>query len=130
MLPNIYVTRTAVAPWNADVAYVTYSGFRQGSDEQHVFRTRDGGETWTDISSNLPAAPVNDLLVARGGRLVVAQDVGVYLSRNGGRRWLRLGEGLPLAPVLDITYHRRSDTITAATFGHGVHRVDLPGGGR
>jgi len=127
VLPDIYVTRTAVSPTNADVAYVTYSGFRQGCDEQHVFKTRDGGESWTDISGNLPAAPVNDLLVAPRGNLVVAQDVGVYVSRNSGRRWLRLGDALPLAPVLDITYHRGTDTITAATLGRGVYRVDLPG---
>ncbi len=92
-----------------------------------MFKTRDGGESWTDISGNLPAAPVNDLLVAPRGNLVVAQDVGVYVSRNSGRRWLRLGDALPLAPVLDITYHRGTDTITAATFGRGVYRVDLPG---
>jgi len=92
-----------------------------------VYGGRGSGLSWTDISGNLPAAPVNDLLAAPRGNLVVAQDVGVYVSRNSGRRWLRLGDALPLAPVLDITYHRGTDTITAATLGRGFYRVDLPG---
>lgn len=124
-LPGIYITRTAVDPTNADIAYVTYSGFRQGNDTPHVLRTADGGSTWTNISGDLPAAPVNDLEVTDDA-LVVATDVGVYLSRDLGASWLRVGSGLPLAPVLDIRYHQPTRALTAGTFGRGVFTVVVP----
>lgn len=125
ILPDIYVTRTTVDPTDEDVAYVTYSGFRQGDDRQLVFRTADGGATWQDISGDLPAAPVNDILIA-GDDLVVAQDVGVYASGDLGETWLRVGDDLPLAPILDIRHHEPTGTVTAATFGRGIYRTALP----
>lgn len=125
MLPKAWVTRVAVDPRDQHTAYVTYSGFRSGDRSPHVLVTRDGGRSWSNLSGNLPDAPVNDIVVTADG-LAVATDVGVYLTIDGGDRWLRLGTNLPMVPVLDIRYHEGSNTITAATFGHGIQRVTLP----
>jgi photosystem II stability/assembly factor-like uncharacterized protein len=125
-LPGTWVTRVAVDPQNADVAYATFSGFRSGDATPHVVKTTDGGASWTNISGNLPAAPVNDVVVIPGGKLAVGSDVGVYLSTDGGVTWLTLGSGLPAVPILDIRYHQGTNTITAATFGHGIQRAALP----
>ena len=81
---------------------------------------------WTNISGNLPAAPVNDVIVIPGDKLVVGTDVGVFLTTDGGATWLNVGEGLPAVPILDIRYHEGTNSITAATFGHGIQRVVLP----
>jgi photosystem II stability/assembly factor-like uncharacterized protein len=123
-LPNRWVTRVAVDPTDADVAYVTFSGFRNGDDTPYVLRSGDGGVSWTDITGNLPQAPVN--AIDAHGRLIVATDVGVFLSDDGGAKWLRLGRGLPRAPVLDIRVHEPSKTLHAATFGRGMWKVKLP----
>jgi photosystem II stability/assembly factor-like uncharacterized protein len=125
-LPGSWVTRVAVDPEDADVAYATFSGFRGGDSTPHVVKTTDGGATWTNISGNLPAAPVNDVIVLPGGKLAVGTDVGVFLTSDGGETWLTVGESLPAVPVLDIRYHQGTNTVTAATFGHGIQRVALP----
>ena len=125
-LPGSWVTRVAVDPVDADVAYATFSGFRGGDSTPHVVKTTDGGATWTNISGNLPAAPVNDGIVLPGGKLAVGTDVGVFLTSDGGDTWLTLGDGLPAVPILDIRFHEGTNTITAATFGHGIQRVALP----
>jgi photosystem II stability/assembly factor-like uncharacterized protein len=125
-LPGSWVTRVAVDPVDADVAYATLSGFRSGDSSPHVVKTTDGGATWTNISGNLPAAPVNDVIVLPGGKLAVGTDVGVFLTSDGGDTWLTVGDSLPAVPILDIRYHEGTNTITAATFGHGIQRVSLP----
>jgi photosystem II stability/assembly factor-like uncharacterized protein len=125
-LPGTWVTRVAVDPTDAEIAYATFSGFRSGDSTPHVVRTADGGASWTNVSGNLPAAPVNDIVVIPGGKLAVGTDTGVFLSTDGGASWLTLGSGLPAVPILDIRYHQATNTITAATFGHGIQRVVLP----
>ena len=125
-LPGSWVTRVAVDPENADIAYATFSGFRSGDATPHVVMTTDGGASWTNISGNLPAAPVNEIVVIPGGKLAVGTDVGVFLTTDGGATWLSVGTSLPAVPVLDLRYHQGSNTLTAATFGHGVQQVALP----
>jgi photosystem II stability/assembly factor-like uncharacterized protein len=121
-----WVTRVAFDPANANTIYATYSGYRSGAKRQHVVRSTDLGRSWTDVSGNLPAAPVNELVVAPDRTLVVGTDVGVFLSHDGGRRWRAVGAGLPMVPVLDLDLDPATGVLTAATFGHGVMRVELP----
>lgn len=124
-LPERWVTRVRVDPANADVVYVTLSGFRQGDSAAHVFRSDDAGATWTDISGNLPNAPVNDMVLAQGG-LYVASDLGVFASPSGGRGWYAVGRGLPNAPVMELRMHESTSTLYAGTFGRGIYSVRLP----
>ncbi|HEY3001655.1 MAG TPA: exo-alpha-sialidase, partial [Kribbellaceae bacterium] len=56
-LPTRWITSVAVDPTNANLAYVTVSGYRNGDNGAHVWRTADGGSTWRDISGDLPNAP-------------------------------------------------------------------------
>ncbi len=81
-VPGTWVTRVTVDPANSLVAYATFSGFRSGDSLPYVLKTTDGGTNWTDIASNLPQAPVNDIVVV-GPTLYVGTDVGVYSSSDG-----------------------------------------------
>jgi photosystem II stability/assembly factor-like uncharacterized protein len=128
-LPVSWVTRLAVDDKNEDIVYATFSGFRSGDHAAHVVKSTDGGETWQNISSNLPNAPVNDIVVNPKNRntLYIATDVGVFVSPNSGKQWYSLGEGIPLIPVTDLSYHEPSGVLYAGTFGRGVYQVELKG---
>ena len=135
-----WVTRVAVDPGNAAVAYVTLSSYRSGSYLPHVLVTRDGGATWTDLTGNLPQAPVNDVVLAVGGALYVATDQGVFVSAAGDGVWLRalaLGAERPLprcplrhpVPCGHLERHRRAFAHRSydAPVGPAGHRRQ-PGG--
>ena len=125
-LPDRWVTRVAIDPRDEDVVYATFSGFRNGEDAAHVFKTTDGGETWANISGNLPNAPVNDVVVdVERDTVHVGSDVGVFTLKNGKKNWKATGDGLPLAPVLDLRLHEPSDTLYAGTFGRSVWKAGL-----
>jgi len=56
----------------------------------HVFRSTDGGATWTDISGALPDEPFNSLAVSpnpnENKEVYVGSDSGVYVnSQRGGQ---------------------------------------------
>lgn len=54
-----------------------------------LFRSRDGGATWTTAAPNRYLSTVLGLAVspADGGHLLMATDSGLYRSRNGGLDW-------------------------------------------
>jgi len=126
-LPIRWVTRVAVDPYNAMIAYVTLSGYRYNEYLPHVFRTTDAGANWQSISSNLPDAPVNDIIVDpdSAGRLFVATDVGVFVSDSLGDSWNYLGENLPNSPITDLVLHNPTRTLIAATFGRSMYSINL-----
>ncbi len=125
-LPGTWVTRVAVHPDSADIAYATFSGFRSGSDRPHVMRTTDGGLTWHDVTGDLPDAPVNSVIATSDGLLIVGSDVGVFLSTWNGGRWTPVGDDLPRAPVTYLRYHEPTRGLTAATFGRGIYTAPIP----
>src|SRR6266511_2906903 len=128
-LPTRWITRLAVDPGNALVAYVMVSGYRSGDPKAHVFRTTNGGAAWQDISANLPDAPVNDIVLdpRNAAVLYVATDVGVFTSTVGTGQWSPVGTGLPAVPVADLEATPGATTLlTAATYGLGMYRIAVP----
>jgi photosystem II stability/assembly factor-like uncharacterized protein len=126
-LPIRWVTRVAADPLEENTAYVTFSGYRNDEYLPHIFRTTDKGESWTDISSNLPEMPLNDVIIDTEDNsiLYVATDATVYVSRNLGQSWDILGTGLPMVPVNDLTLHNTSRKLIAGTFGRSMYSYDL-----
>ncbi len=126
--PTAWVTRVAVDPADADIAYVAFSGFRAGNQQGYLFRTTDGGLTWQDITSNLPLAPLNDVLIVNSS-LLVASDLGVFATDDGGAAWYRAGNRLPQTPVTDLAFSAFAGKIFASTFGRGMYSLEiLPSG--
>ena len=126
-LPTRWVTSVTAHPFEADVAYVTFSGYRYNEYLPHVFKTTNQGSSWTDISFDLPEVPVNDLVVDPHipDRLFVATDAGVYASYNGGENWEPFGHDLPSVPVNDLCLHADSGTLAAATYGRSMFTASL-----
>ena len=127
-LPNRYIAGVTVDPANPAHAYAIFNGYSRrfipGGGTGHVFETTDGGQSWTDISGNLPDI-ASDALVLGHGKLALATDAGVFTAAAGqgsATTWSRLGTGLPNAAVDDLT-DGHDGFIYAATHGRGVWRL-------
>lgn len=127
-LPTRSISQIAVDPSNAATAYAAVSGFRYGSDTSgHVFKTVNAGVSWSDISSNLPNIPADDIVVDPdvAGTLYLATDIGVFQTVNGGASWQPMGTGLPNVVVNSLKLHRPSRTLRAATLGRGMWDLSM-----
>jgi photosystem II stability/assembly factor-like uncharacterized protein len=106
-LPQRWVTRVAADPYDELTAYVTFSGYRWDEYLAHIYRTTDAGTSWIDISSNLPEAPLTDIII------------------NLGTNWSTLGDSLPNSPIMDLVLHNNTRTLVAATYGRSMYKYDL-----
>ncbi|MDJ0837959.1 MAG: DUF5719 family protein [Acidobacteriota bacterium] len=112
-LPNMTTTTIAIAESNPSVMYVG-TGRGYGSEYQHIpgdgiFKSTDGGETWTQLESTANGQlfdAINRIVVdPRDEKIVLAcgndkydnngQDIGprrsgIYRSTNGGISWTKV----------------------------------------
>jgi hypothetical protein len=109
-----------VDPTNSQIAYAVRNVFNGG----HVFRTANGGQTWTDISGNLPNLPTYTIVVG-ADKLYVGNDDGVYVSDNLGATWSRLGDALPHVQVTELVLNPTLGILAAATHGRGVWELSV-----
>ncbi len=125
--PTPIVSRVKAVSADGLTAYATLGGF-SGLPSRHVFRTLDGGLTWTNVSGNLPDVPVSTIAIdpTDPNDLFVGTDVGVFRSVNGAAAWTSFNQGLPNATVTDLVFHPAGD-LFAATYGRGVYRIAAPG---
>jgi photosystem II stability/assembly factor-like uncharacterized protein len=130
-LPGRYATGVAVSPTDANTVYVSYSGFNSATPDTpgHVFRSTDGGASWTNVSDNLPDAPANAVAIRpdQPNEIYVGTDVGVFISFNGGGGWERMGNGIPNAVIGSLAVNGATGILAAATYGRSVYVTELGG---
>jgi hypothetical protein len=122
-----------IDPSNRDVAYVVRSSFNSvdilGNPlNGHVFKTTDGGRTWSDLSGNLPDLPTWSIAVdTRPGtaRMYVGNDNGVYSSSDQGVTWSPYKSGLPNAQVKTLVLDPTTNILAAGTHGRGLFEVQI-----
>jgi len=126
-LPVRWITRVAADPFNPLTIYATLSGFRWDESLPHVFKSTDLGQTWTDITGNLPEFPVNDLILDPDlpERMIVGTDAGVYGTIDGGQTWAWIWDGLPAVPVYVMKIHKPTRTIVVGTYGLSSYKANL-----
>jgi len=126
-LPYRWITRVAIDPSNENIAYVTYNGLKWRDPQPHVFRTSNKGQTWTDISNNLPDAPINAFAVdpQRPNVLLVGSDVGCYVSLNTGQTWQFAGSGFPMVSVYDMKIHPTAYYLVIGTHGRSMYKISM-----
>ena len=128
-LPYRYCMSIETDPNDAEIVYVAFSGFRWADDAAHIYKSIDAGDTWTDISGDLPDIPVNDIQVNKVGDstlLSIATDVGCYYSYNDGLNWNMLGTAMPVLSVYEIYYDVPTETLFAGTYGRGAWKMKVP----
>jgi len=131
--PDRPISSIAVDRSNYRVAYAAFNGFNVATPGQpgHVYKTTNGGQSWTDISGNLPDVPVNSILLdrANGNTLYIGTDVGPMVTTNGGTTWGPLGSAasFPIVAIWQIDFNPFTRRMVAGTHGRGAFALDDAG---
>jgi len=114
-----------VSPLEPGVVYAAVDAHRLDDFTPHVYRTRDGGDSWQEITAGLP--PSGFVMAVRAdtvrrGLLYAGTDTGVFVSFDDGNRWQSLQANLPVAWVSDIKVH--GSDLVISTQGRGLWVLD------
>ncbi len=120
-----WISRVEASGYDLGTVYLAQNGKRDDDFQVYIWRSVDFGDTWEDISGNIPVGPVN---VIREDPidpeiLYVGTDIGVYVTKDGGKTWEVLGV-LPSTYVHDLVIHPRDNMIIIATHGRGIWVLD------
>jgi photosystem II stability/assembly factor-like uncharacterized protein len=119
------VTQIEASHFDPQVAYISVSRFRVDDLKPYIYRTRDGGRTWTPIASGLSDdAPVNTVREdsMRRGLLFTGTEKGVWVSFDDGDHWNSLQLNLPHTSMRDLAVHDQD--LIVATHGRSFWVLD------
>lgn len=146
-----HIARVLIDPLDNDVVYVAALGRLWGAnDERGVFKTTDGGRSWTKALFVNADTGVVDLAMDPTNRHVLyaaayqrrrapwgynggGPGSGLYKTSDGGRTWAKLSGGLPDGIVgrIGIAVWRKDPRVLYATVEHrtdgGTYRSDDAG---
>ncbi|MDT8068563.1 MAG: glycoside hydrolase [Terriglobia bacterium] len=130
------VTPKALVPWakvsiidashfDPQTAYAAINTIRLDDLRPHLYRTHDGGKTWTEIDNGIPANENTNAIredPKRKGLLYASTEAAVYVSFDDGDHWQSLRLNMPASSVRDIIV--KDDDLVAATHGRGFWILD------
>src|SRR5579864_2541805 len=98
-----------------------------------IWRTTDGGKTWTSIVNGLPkdertGSWVNSLRAdpVQPGLLFAGTETTVFVSFDNGDHWQLLRQNLPSTSIRDLTVHTDThlNDLVISTYGRGFWVLD------
>ena len=106
-------------------AYAAVDRHRLEDYKPYLFRTRDGGKSWQQVTTGIPEGAYLNAVredPVRRGLLYAGTETGIYVSFDDGDHWQPLQLNLPVVSVRDIAVH--GDDIVVATFGRSFWALD------
>jgi len=130
------VTPPAIGPWakislieashfDTNFAYAAVNTIRLDDLRPHVFRTRDGGKTWSEITRGLPnGATINAVREdpQRRGLLFAGSELAVSMSFDDGENWQSLRLNMPATSIRDLVI--KDADLVVGTHGRGFWILD------
>ena len=111
--------------FDLNTAYAAINTLRLDDLRPHIYRTHDGGATWTHITQGIPEDENVNVVredPVRKGLLYAGTERGVHVSFDDGEHWQSLRLNLPATSVRDLIV--KGDDLAIATHGRGFWILD------
>ncbi len=125
LTPWSKVTQMDASHFDTETAYASVSRFRLDDLKPYIYRTHDGGKTWTKIVGGLPEnASVNAVREdpQKKGLLFAGTERQVWVSFDDGDHWQSLRLNMPATSIRDLVIHE--DDLVVGTHGRSFWILD------
>jgi photosystem II stability/assembly factor-like uncharacterized protein len=130
------VTPAALGPWwkvslldashfDRQTAYAAVNTIRLDDLRPHLYRTRDGGTSWTEIVTGVPAGTIVNAVredPKQRGLLFAGTEQAVYVSFDDGDHWQSLRVNMPPTSIRDLVV--KDDDLVVGTHGRSFWILD------
>ncbi|MBY0459220.1 MAG: hypothetical protein K2V38_17965, partial [Gemmataceae bacterium] len=108
-------------------AYVAFDAHRTDDDAPHLYTTDDFGQTWKNITGNLPPGSTRCLRedVKNPNLLYCGTEFAIFASLDRGKSWAKINNNLPTVAVHEVAVHPTAGEIVAATHGRSLWILDV-----
>ncbi len=117
--------------FDTKTAYAAANSLRLDDMNPHLWRTHDGGKTWTEINHGITGGAVTNSIredPRKKGLLYAATDTQVWVSFDDGDNWSSLRLDMPAISVRDIQVKDDESCLcsdlVAGTHGRGFWILD------
>ena len=118
------ITDIFIHPEDPETFWVTFGNLTDG---KKVFKSTNGGINWTNITSNLPNVPVQEIIYDHQNRIVIiGTDFGIYYKYDEDTNWT-LSTGFPRCMVTGLKINKNNGDLVVSTYGRGIWKTKLPG---
>ena len=127
---NSKVTDILIHPERSNKIWITYNDYRDNTGAiKLVLVSDDGGVTWNNYSSGLPAIPVNSIAINNNRledeELYLGTDIGVYYRNRFMNLWECFDDSLPIVPVMQLKINPHLKILRISTYGRGLWQTPL-----
>ena len=125
LTPWSKVTQISASHFDEQTAYASVSRLRINDLRPYIYRTHDGGKSWTLITAGLPEfGPVDTVREdpVRKGLLFAGTENAVWVSFDDGDHWQSLQLNLPHTSMRDLWIHEND--LIVATHGRSFWILD------
>lgn len=116
-LKECLINTIEVSPFDPAIAYIATTRYKFNDYTPAIYKTKDYGKTWTNISAGIPYGSFTRVVREDENRkdlLYTGTEKGIYISWNGGTSWEPFQLNLPVTPIMDLKVHR-GDLIVATS---------------
>lgn len=126
-LPNHEIQDIAFNPNNDDDIIVVNASYQ--NNNQKIYRSTNGGNSWTNITYNLGDIPVHAVVIdhTTNPYIYIGTEIGVYYKPLNGTTWTLYNTNLPNVTIEELEINYGANTLKAATWGRGLWEYDLVG---
>ena len=110
--------------FDAQTAYAAVNTLRLDDMRPHIYRTHDGGKTWTQIVTGIDSGAINVVREdpKRAGCCSPGSDRQVWVSFDDGDHWQSLRLNMPATSIRDLVI--KDDDIGVGTHGRSFWILD------
>ncbi len=123
---NTWCSSVCPGLFDANTAYVTFDGHREGDMTPYVFKTTDLGKTWTNITDENIKGYCHKILQdhVNPDLLFLGTEYGLFISIDDGKTWTQFTGDVPNVSIRDMAIQKRENDLVLATHGRGILIID------
>jgi photosystem II stability/assembly factor-like uncharacterized protein len=119
------ISQIEAGHFDMNTAFFSVNAFRKDDLRPHIYKTKDGGATWKEIVTGIPATGSVNVIredPKQKGLLFAGTEREIFFSIDEGENWQSLRRNMPATSIRDLVIH--GNDLVVGTHGRSIWILD------